>query len=530
MSAGAEAAGSRSAAGGRNPWVIAGVVSIATFMEVLDTSIANVALRHIAGGLAAGQDESTWVITSYLVANAVVLPISGWLSSVVGRKRLYMICVALFTVSSLLCGLSTSLEMLIVCRVLQGLGGGGLAPSEQSILADTFPPEKRAQAFGIYGIAVIVAPTFGPTIGGWITDNFSWHWIFLINVPMGVASLLLVQWLLVEPEVLQQERKKALAGGLKVDWIGLLLVALWLGCLEVMLDKGQREDWFDSGFIVTFALISFLSLVALIPWELSRKDPIVDIRLVLRRQFGTTCLVMMAVGAILYSSTQILPQLLQEQYGYTATWAGLALMPGGLVMFLLMPISSRLTNLVAPKYLIMAGMAVVALAMWHFTSLSPDADFSYFAWSRVFQMVGLPFLFLPITTASYADLPPEKTGQASALINVARNLGGSIGVSLSTTLLARNAQVHQSYLAGHASPSDLGYQQGLDQATAHFLAQGAGQAAAQQQAFGWIGQLVQDQATLLSYIDVFQALAILALLMVPVALLLRRGRSGAAAG
>jgi DHA2 family multidrug resistance protein len=295
-----------------------------------------------------------------------------------------------------------------------------------------------------------------------------------------------------------------------------------------MLDKGQREDWFDSAFITIFAGISFVSLVLLVPWELSRKDPIVDIRLVLRRQFGTTCLVMLAVGAILYSSTQILPQLLQEQYGYTATWAGLALMPGGLVMFLLMPISSRLTNLVSPKYLIMGGMAVVALAMWHFTSLSPDADFSYFAWSRVFQMIGLPFLFLPITTASYADLPPDKTGQAAALINVARNLGGSIGVSLSTTLLAQNAQVHQSYLAGHASPSALGYQQGLDQATAHFLAQGASQATAQQQAFDWIGQLVQDQASLLSYIDVFQALAVVAMLMVPVALLLRRGQSGAA--
>jgi DHA2 family multidrug resistance protein len=516
---------SRSAAGGRNPWLIAGVVSIATFMEVLDTSIANVALRHIAGGLAASQDESTWVITSYLVANAIVLPISGWLSNVVGRKRFYMICVALFTVSSLLCGMASSLEMLIFCRVLQGLGGGGLAPSEQSILADSFPPEKRAQAFGIYGIAVIVAPTFGPTIGGWITDNFSWHWIFLINVPMGIASLVLVQWLLVEPDILKQERRKALAGGLKVDWIGLVLVALWLGCLEVMLDKGQRDDWFDSSFITIVTVISVLSLVLLVPWELSRKEPIVDIRLVLTRQFGTTCLVMMAVGAILYSSTQILPQLLQEQYGYTATWAGLALMPGGLVMLLLMPVSSRLTNMMQPKYLIMGGMALVAMGLWHFTTLSPDADFRYFAWSRVFQMVGLPFLFLPITTASYADLPPEKTGQASAMINVARNLGGSIGVSLSTTLLARNAQVHQTYLAGHASSSALGYQQGLDQATAHFLAQGADQASAQQQAFDWIGQLVQSQASLLSYIDVFQTLAILALLMVPVALLLRRGQS-----
>jgi MFS transporter, DHA2 family, multidrug resistance protein len=523
----AAGAGSRSAAGSHNPWLIAGIVSIATFMEVLDTSIANVALRHIAGGLAAGQDESTWVITSYLVANAVVLPISGWLSNVVGRKRFYMICVALFSVASLLCGLSSNLEMLIFCRVLQGLGGGGLAPSEQSILADSFPPEKRAQAFGVYSIAVIVAPTFGPTIGGWITDNYSWHWIFLINVPMGLASLVLVQLFLVEPEVLKRERRKLLAGGLKIDWIGLALVALWLGCLEVMLDKGQREDWFDSTFIIVFAAISLVSLVLLVPWELSRKDPIVDIRLVLTRQFGTTCLVMLAVGAILYSSTQILPQLLQEQYGYTATWAGLALMPGGLVMFLLMPVSSWLTNRVLPRYLIMAGMAVVALAMWHFTTLSPEADFATFAWSRVFQMIGLPFLFLPITTASYSGLPPDKTGQAAALINVARNLGGSIGVSLSTTLLAQNAQVHQTYLAGHASPSALTYQLGLDQATAHFLARGATEATARQQAFDWIGQTVQAQASLLSYIDVFWTLGVVAIVMVPVALLLRGQAAGA---
>ncbi|WP_026870582.1 DHA2 family efflux MFS transporter permease subunit [Inquilinus limosus] len=528
MSAAAEAPGSRSAAGGRNPWLIAGVVSIATFMEVLDTSIANISLRHIAGGLAAGQDESTWVLTSYLVANAVVLPISGWLQGVVGRKRFYMICVALFSLASLMCGLATSLEMLVFFRVLQGLGGGGLAPSEQSILADSFPPEKRAQAFGIYAIAVIVAPTFGPTIGGWITDSFSWHWIFLINVPMGLVSLVLVQWLLVEPETLKRERRRALAGGLRVDWVGLVLVALWLGCLEVMLDKGQREDWFESGFITAFAGISLVSLLLLVPWELSRKDPIVDIRLVLRRQFGTTCLVMLAVGAILYSSTQILPQMLQERYGYTATWAGLALMPGGLVMFILMPISSRLTNLVPPKYLIIGGLTVVALAMAHFTTLSPEANFGWFAWSRVFQMIGLPFLFLPITTASYAGLPPEKTGQAAALINVARNLGGSIGVSLSTTLLAQNAQMHQTHLVGHVAPSVLTYQLGLDQATAHFRAQGAAGATAGQQAFDWIGQLVASQASILSYIDVFQALSIVALLMVPVALLLR-GRAGAAA-
>ena len=335
----------RSAAGGRNPWLLAIVVSIATFMLVLDTSIANVALRYIAGSLAAGVDEATWVITTYLVANAVIIPISGWLSNVIGRKRYYMICVAIFTGASFLCGLAPNLGTLIFFRILQGLGGGGMAPSEQAILADSFPPEKRAQAFALYGIAVIVAPTVGPTLGGWITDNFSWHWIFFINVPIGLASLALVQWLLVEPELLKRERRERLAQGIKVDWIGFILIALALGSLEIVLDKGQREDWFQSGFIVTFAVIAAISFALMFPWELSRKDPIVDLRLLLHRQFAIAFLVMMAVGAVLFSSTQLLPQLLQTNFQYTALLSGLALMPGGFAMLLMMPLSGMVANL-----------------------------------------------------------------------------------------------------------------------------------------------------------------------------------------
>ncbi|TPN46247.1 DHA2 family efflux MFS transporter permease subunit, partial [Mesorhizobium sp. B1-1-4] len=310
----AQAGESRSAAGGRNPWLIAIVVSIATFMLVLDTSIANVALRNIAGSLAAGMDESTWIITTYLVANSVIIPISGWLAGVIGRKRYYMICVATFTLASLLCGLAPNLEMLILFRILQGLGGGGMAPSEQSILADTFPPEKRSQAFALYGIAVIVAPTVGPTIGGWLTDHFSWHWIFFINVPFGIMSLALVQWLLVEPDVLERERQERLKDGLKIDWIGFIFVVLALGSLEIFLDEGQRNDWFASGFITTFAVISAVSFFFLIPWEFRHRDPIVDMRLVFTRQFGTSFLVMMAVGAVLFSTTQILPQLQQTTF------------------------------------------------------------------------------------------------------------------------------------------------------------------------------------------------------------------------
>jgi DHA2 family multidrug resistance protein len=297
-----------------NPWIIAVTVTLATFMEVLDSSIANVALPHIAGTLGASSEEGTWVITSYLVSSAIVLPMSGWLSNVIGRKRFYMICVAVFTVASLLCGLASSLTALIIFRILQGLGGGGMPTSEQAMLADTFPPHQRPQAFAIYGIAVIVAPTVGPTIGGWITDNYSWHWIFFINVPFGILSLILVQWLVVEPEVLERERVERLAGGLKIDWVGFALIALTFGSLEFVLDRGQIEDWFHSTTIVIFATISACSFIFFIPWELTHDDPIVDIRLLCQRQFGLAFLVMLAVGAILYGSNQITPQLMQTNF------------------------------------------------------------------------------------------------------------------------------------------------------------------------------------------------------------------------
>lgn len=511
----------RSAAGAHNPWLIAGILSIATFMEVLDTSIANVALRHIAGGLGASIDESTWIITSYLVSNAVILPISGWLSNVVGRKRFYMTSVAIFTISSFLCGLAPSLATLIAARVVQGLGGGGLAPSEQSMLADSFPPAKRAQAFAMYGVAVIVAPALGPTIGGYITDNASWRWIFFLNVPFGIMSLALVHFFVAEPETLKRERQALLKGGLRVDWIGFALVALCLGCLEIVLDKGQEDDWFGSSFITTFAVISGFAFAALIPWEITRREPIVDIRLIGRRQFGTSWFVMLSVGMILYSSTQFMPQLLQENYGYTATLAGLALMPGGFAALLMMIAAGKASAIFQPKYMMSAAMFSIGLAMLHFTSLTPDASFAWFATARVLQMAALPVLFLTITSFSYAGLPPEKSGQASALINVARNLGGSVGVSMAQTLLARREQFHQSRLAEHIFPSSVPYRDTLHQAAGYFAAHGASAADAQGQAIGWVGQTIVNQTAYLSYIDVFAALGILALVLAPAGLLLR---------
>ena len=511
----------RSAAGGHNPYLIAFVVSIATFMEVLDTTIANVALRHIAGGLAVGLDESTYVITSYLVANAIVLSISGWLSTVIGRKRFYMICVATFSVASLLCGFAWNLEALVLFRIIQGLGGGGMATSEQAILADSFPPEKRGQAFAIYGVAVVVAPVIGPTLGGWITDTYSWHWVFLINVPMGLLSLFLVGTLVKEPSGAQEEREKLLSKGLRVDYIGFALVAIGLGSLEYVLDEGQRNDWFGSNMIIVFAVLSAVSLLALIPWELTREEPIIDLRLLGRRQFGACFLVMLGTGAVLISTTQILPQLLQTDLKYTALLAGLALSPGGIATLVLMPVVGRLVSTVQPKYLIMTGATIVALSMWHLTGINGDITYGYAALSRIFLAMGLPFLFLPVTTASYDGVPPDKTNQASALINVARNIGGSMGVALAQTVLAQRQQFHQSRLIEHAAPSDLGYQQAIDTMTRFFQAQGSNASDAASQAVAWVGRTLQQQVDLLAYIDVFWTLTIIAVLMIPMAAVLR---------
>jgi DHA2 family multidrug resistance protein len=401
-----------------------------------------------------------------------------------------------------------------------------MAPSEQAMLADTFPARQRGQAFALYGVAVIVAPTVGPTLGGWLTDNLSWHWIFLINGPIGLLSLVLVQWMVTEPPALERERRQRLVGGVKVDWIGFLLVALALGCLEIVLDKGEREGWFASNFIITFAAVSFVSFLLIVPWELSRKDPIVDVRLFGRRQFAMTCLMMLAVGAMLFSSTQLLPQLLQINYQYTPTLSGMVLMPAGLVMMSMMPVVGQLSSHIAPKYLIGLGMAILALGMWHNASLTPDADFSFFVWARVLQTIGLPFLFIPITSASYVGLPPEKTGEASSLINVARNLGGSIGIAIAGAVLAHNAQVHQSYLTAHLVPSSLAYQQTLEAAIAQFSVELA-RPDAQQRAYALIEQTVQQQATLLSYIDVFTLLAVVAAILAPLAFLLLRPAHGA---
>jgi MFS transporter, DHA2 family, multidrug resistance protein len=513
----------RSAAGGRNPWLIVGVVSLATFMEVLDTSIANVSLRNIAGGLSASYDQATWVLTSYLISNAIVIPISGWLADVIGRKRYYMISVGLFAASSLLCGLAPNLTILIIARILQGIGGGGLAPSEQSILADTFPPEKRGQAFAAYAIVVVVGPVLGPTLGGYITDNASWHWIFLINVPIGIISLLLVHAFVHEPEVLKKERKERLKGGLRVDYIGFALVAIGLGCLEYTLDRGEREDWLSSPVIATTAALCVLSLVGLVVWELNRKDPIVNLRLMGNRNFAITIFVMGTTGLILFGSTQLIPQMLQEVLGYTATDAGLALTAGGIATVVVMPIVGALTGKFDTRFFLVPALMVSAAALWHLSTLNGEISFWDAAVARLFQAVALPFLFVPINTAAYIGLKPSQTNQASALLNVSRNIGGSIGISWAQTLLANQQQFHQARLVEQVSPLDPDYNSTLGQ----LGSVGGGDPMA---GLGILYQQLTEQASMLAFLDVFRALAIFVAIITPIALFLKGGKPPAGAG
>src|SRR5271157_57343 len=505
-----------------NPWIIAVAVTLATFMEVLDTSIANVALPHIAGSLSAGQDESTWVLTSYLVSNAIVLPLSGWLSSIIGRKNFYMSCVALFTVSSFMCGLAPNLATLIICRVLQGAGGGGLQPSEQAILADTFPPAKRGMAFAVYGIAVVTAPAIGPTLGGWITDNFTWRWIFFINIPVGILSILLTSRLIQDPPYFKRRKLSETS----IDYVGLGFVALGLGTLQVILDKGQREDWFESHFIVTLSLICVASLIFVIIWEWRHKDPIVDLHLFRNSTFGISNLLMFMLGFALLGSTLLLPLFMQTMLGYTAQQAGLALMPGGFTIMLLLPLVGFLLSRYTPRWLLLYGLVVLSLSLFNMTRLDLHIDFHTVVMARVFQAAGMAFLFVPINTAAYAFLPREKNNAASGLMNLARNIGGSVGISLVTTMLDRRTQVHLHDLSRNLSASNLAFQSMLQGTAQAMRAHGANAAFSTQQAYALIEGTVQRQATMLAYIDDFRLLGIAILLMVPLVFLMKKGRPG----
>jgi MFS transporter, DHA2 family, multidrug resistance protein len=505
-----------------NPWIIALTVTLATFMEVLDTSVANVALPHIAGSLSAGQDESTWILTSYLVSNAIILPMSGWVSNRIGRKRFYMSCVALFTISSFLCGLAPSLGVLIFFRVLQGVGGGGLQPSEQAILADTFEPTKRGMAFAVYGMAVVLAPAIGPTLGGWITDNFNWRWIFFINIPVGIISLLLTNRLISDPPYMKALRYS----GVKVDYIGLGLLALGLGSLQVVLDKGQRDDWFGSHFIVTMTVICVVALIAVIFWEWHHKDPIIDLHLFRERSFAIGNMLMFMVGFALLSSTVLIPQFLQNLLGYTAELAGLALMPGGFAILLSMPLVGFLLGRYDPRRLLLFGLPMVSLSLFYMTRFDTLIDFRTVAIARVIQAIGLAFLFVPINTAAYAVIPKGKNNAASGLINLARNIGGSVGISFVTTMLARRAQLHQTNLVEHVNAGNGRLQAMVTGATRLLVGHGSSPYEAARQAHGLVANMVDQQATMLAYIDDFWILGVIVLTMVPFVFLMKKVQPG----
>jgi DHA2 family multidrug resistance protein len=501
-----------------NPWLVALTVTIATFMEVLDTSIANVALPHMAGSLGASEEEATWVLTSYLVSSAVVLPISGWLATRFGRKRFYMACVTVFTICSFLCGIAPTLPLLILARVLQGAGGGGLAPSEQAILADTFPVSKRGQAFAVYGMAVVVAPAIGPTLGGWITDNFNWHWIFFINVPFGILSLFLSHRMVEDPPYLKEEQKKTKG----VDTVGLGLICVGVGCLEFVLDKGQEKDWFGDHMITGFFILAICALVTFVIWEWNHEDPVVDIKLLRVRNFGTAIFLQFILGMVLFGSTVLIPQFLQVLMGYTAERAGMALSPGALVLILMMPIAGRLISKIDARLLVSIGYAITALGLYNLTRLDLETSFGTIVLWRMLQVCGLAFVFIPISTLNYVGVPFNKNNQISSFSNFARNIGGSVGTALLTTFLQRNAQAHQATLSANVISGSARYMNFIEATKQALVRLGQSPDQASQTAIGHAYQMLVQQSSMLSYVNAFWGLSIIIACLVPLPFIMRK--------
>jgi DHA2 family multidrug resistance protein len=492
---------------------------LATFMEVLDTSIANVALRHIAGSLSASVEEATWVLTSYLVANAIILPMGAWFSMLIGRKRFYMICVGLFTVSSVLCGMAPSLGWLIFFRVLQGLGGGALQPISQAILVESFPRAKQGMAMAVYGMGVVVAPVIGPTLGGWITDNFSWGWIFFINLPVGILSLMMTSALITDPPYLV---RKSFASGLKVDYMGFALLALGLGSLEIVLDEGQRNDWFGSPFIVAFAISTVICLVGVVVWELRQKQPVIDFHVLKDRNFALATLSMLVLGFVLYGSTTLLPLFLQTLLGYTAMLSGMVLSPGGIVICICMPIVGLLLRKYQARWLVIVGVIVSVLGLMRMSHFTLDVDYTTAVWGRVVQSLGLAFLFVPMSTLAFSSIPRERTNYATGLFNLARNIGGSSGIATITTLLARRAQFHQSVLVSHMTPYDAPYREALARTTQVVQAAGSSAPDAAAQAQGMLYGTLLKQSSMMSFADAFWIMGVLFLLIIPLMFLMRK--------
>jgi DHA2 family multidrug resistance protein len=482
--------------------MVAVMIALAPLMEVMDTTIANVSLPHIAGSLGVSQSESTWVLTSYLVSNSIILPISGWLANVVGRKRFFQICTALFIISSVMCAASTSLDMLVIARVLQGLGGGGLAPAAQAMMADSFVPEKRPQVFALFGFVIIVAPATGPVLGGWLTDAFSWHWIFLINLPVGLIALTLTSIFTVEPKVLREERTALLKGGsFTFDYVGLTLVAIGFGSLQMFLDKFEVDDGFASQFIISSFATAVTALSFLAVWEWQQEHPVMNIRLLFNRNFGITCFVSFLISFCFLSSTQLLPQMAQTLLGYTSQTSGLSLALGGMCTLTMMPVSAYITGRwVQPRFLMAAGLIQMGVALISDSHFSPYMSFDQLTWARVLQVFAMPFIFVPMSTSAFIGIKPKFFGDAAALSNQMRNIGGSMGISFATNMLTMRSQFHHARLAEVINPyRPLPANTTLSQ----------------------LDQAVQFQANFISYLDVFHILGILALVVWPIALFLK---------
>lgn len=503
----------------KHPWLVAMTVMLATFMEVLDTSIANVSLPNIAGNLSAGVDESTWVLTSYLVSNAIILPLAGWFASLFGRKRFFMACVGLFVVSSFLCGFAPNLGSLVFFRILQGAGGGSMQPLAQAILVESFPRHKRGMAMAVYAMGVVVAPIVGPTVGGWITDSYSWRWIFYINVPIGIVSLLMTSSLVQDPPYLV---RKKLGPDMKIDYVGLGLLSVGLGALQVVLDKGQREDWLESNFIAVLAAVSGVSLLAVLVWELRQKEPVADFHLLKDRNFAISTVTMFLLGFVLYGSTALLPIFCQTLMGYTAMLSGLVLSPGALVTLLALPVAGKLLGRFQPRWLVMVGVAALSSSMLMMGRFSLDVDFHTMMIARLVMGLGMAFLFVPINTMAFDFVPRARMSHATGLINLARNMGGSCGIAFVTTMLARYSQVHQTTLVAHLSPLEGLYRTNQQALTSTLAGRGAGAVQATQQGLGVMYGEMARQASMLSFVDVFNALGYLFLLLVPLLLMMKK--------
>jgi DHA2 family multidrug resistance protein len=509
-----------------NPWLIAMTVALAAFMEVLDTSIANVALPHIAGSLGASTDEGTWVLTSYLVANAIVLPIGGWASNVMGRRNFFVMCITIFTVASFLCGAAPSLPILLICRVLQGAGGGGMQPMAQAIMADSFEPQKRGQAFALYGLVAVLAPSIGPTMGGWITDNFSWRWIFFINIPVGIVAFILVTRLVDDPPWIKPDRSLLR----RMDYVGLSFLTIAMGGLQIMLDKGEENDWFSSPFIRTFAFLFVFGMAALFYWEWNHKTPLINIRLFKYKNFAICCLLMALVGGVLNASTVLQPQFMQQLLGWTATTAGLALTAGGFTLVLIMPLAGIATGKVAARWLAVLGFALFFFTYRYAAAVtSLDMTFGQSSWLRVIQMVPLPFCFISITNAAYVGMPKEQSNQVAGLINFARNIGGSILIALTSAQVTSRAMWHQQHLQSTMTSASSAFQQ-HSQALTGFFGGSFGGPNGKGMALASIYNQLNMQAQMQGYQDVYMELSWMALGLVGLAFLLSKNKPGQGAG